>query len=177
MNTSYLDGRVSLVVVITNVPVDESFASGCMSITRTSADPTISAVTVLGRACVASRGIHFQRNLIWSPSSIRVRSSMVTSSVAALGFVGAVTNSSPIHGAVRERCRSTAPCSLAPATFTIMPGPSALRTIVEPSGSVPTPSTVKSSDSSVSPGSAVRINTPRLLRFCGVSFTGSPATT
>ena len=174
---SYLDGRVSLVVVITNVPVEASFASTCMSITRTSADPTISALTVLGSACVASRGIHFQRNLIWSPSSMRVRSIMVTSSFAVRGFVAAVTSSSPSHGAVSERCRSTAPCSLAPATVTIMPGPSALRTISEPSGSLATPSTVNSSDSSASPGSAVRINTPRLLRFCGVSLTGSPATT
>ena len=108
---------------------------------------------------------------------MRVRSSMVTSSVAARAFVGAVTSSSPIHGAVMLRCRSTDPCSVAPATFTIMPGPSALRTIDDPSGSLPTPSTVNSSDSNDSPDSDVRIKTPRLLRFCGVSLTGSPATT
>ena len=62
--TLHLMDGLSFVVVIKNVPLEGSCLSGCISITRTSADPTISAVTILGSDWVASRTVHFHRNLI-----------------------------------------------------------------------------------------------------------------
>src|SRR5471032_494501 len=84
-----------------------------------------------------------------------------TSSVAPAGSAIAAGSVSPNHGAVTARCRSTTPCSVAPATSTTMPGPRACLRNTVPSASVASPHTCSSFSGSSMPASAVSIRSPR----------------